>query len=126
MKQQYFATLASLLLSASVLAGTTPGKNGLHSFQASCEFNHNLLTWITGLSSKSHFEVEKSTDGMHWRTIAVVMETKTGAVKKYSFADEDNEEAIIYYRIRQVDIKGQSYYSSVRTVRRNTTLYRMV
>jgi hypothetical protein len=125
MKQMYITSLASLLLTASLMAGTLPGENGFQRFEASREFDHNLLTWNTWLPANHHFEVEKSTDGIHWRTIAVVLETATDAVQQYRFADENNEAAIIHYRIRQIDIKGQSNYSSICTVRRNTKLYRM-
>jgi hypothetical protein len=130
MKQTYIIAVFSLLISASVFAGNnpvTPKPDKLSSFCASREFDHNLLTWIMDLGqSNSHFEVERSTDGNNWRTIAMVLVTNNDAVTKYSYIDENNTEEVIYYRIRQVDTKGQAYYSFVRTVRRNMKASRIV
>lgn len=130
MKQTYIIALFSLLISASVFAGNNsvaPKPDTLPSFCASREFDHNLLTWIMDLGqANSHFEVERSTDGNNWRTIAMVLVTNNGTVTKYSYIDENNTDEVICYRIRQIDTKGQAYYSPVRTVRRNMKASRIV
>jgi hypothetical protein len=76
------------------------------------------ITWVTSQEeNNSHFEVERSTDGRNYKTIAVVMgAVNSTLINKYNYTDK-NTYAIVYYRIRQVDINGKAHYSSIRTVK---------
>ena len=71
----------------------------------------------------SHFEVERSEDGSHFKKIGTV----TGAVPKnaavkftYQDADTDINSNIIYYRIKVISKTGVSKYSNILTVRIST------
>lgn len=68
----------------------------------------------------SHFEVERSEDGSHFKKIGTI----TGSVQKntavkFSYQDADNDISsnIIYYRIKVVSKDGVSKYSNILTVR---------
>lgn len=82
-----------------------------------------FLNWSTAQESdNSHFEVEKSTDGRNWNTIAMVMGNgTTNTTSNYQYTDKKNTAAVVYYRIRQVDLNGKAYYTDVRTIRENNT-----
>lgn len=81
------------------------------------------LNWSTAQESdNSHFEVEKSTDGRNWNMIAMVMGYgTTNTVSNYQYTDKKNSNAVVYYRIRQVDLNGKAYYTDVRTIRESNT-----
>lgn len=68
----------------------------------------------------SHFEVERSGDGNHFKKIGVVnggSAKNTAARFSYQDADPDVNSNIIYYRIKVVSINGVSKYSNTLTVR---------
>lgn len=68
----------------------------------------------------SHFEVERSEDGNHFKKIGVVnggSAKNTAARFSYQDADPDVNSNIIYYRIKVVSINGVSKYSNILTVR---------
>ena len=79
------------------------------------------MTWSTASEkNNSHFEIEKSFDGQNWTKLALFFGNgTTSAVSTYSFKDKENA-ALVYYRIRQVDIDGTATYTGVRVVK--TTL----
>lgn len=82
------------------------------------------LDWrIITTEQISHFEVERSEDGSHFKKIGTV----TGAVPKntavkftYQDADTDINSNIIYYRIKVISKTGVSKYSNILTVRIST------
>lgn len=82
-----------------------------------------VLNWSTAQESdNSHFEVEKSTDGRNWNMIAMVMGNgNTNTVSNYQYTDKKNNSAVVYYRIRQVDLNGKAWFTDVRTIRGNGT-----
>ncbi len=68
----------------------------------------------------SHFEVERSEDGSHFKKIGVVNggSAKNTATRfSYQDADPDVNSNILYYRIKVVSINGVSKYSNTLTVR---------
>lgn len=79
------------------------------------------LTWQTAMeSNNSGFAVERNTDGL-WNQVAFVPsqapDGNSQTVLSYSYTDQNNSSGITQYRIRQIDIDGQSKYSEVRAVR---------
>lgn len=89
------------------------------SFFAVKQSNAIVLTWSTAQEKdNSHFEVEKSTDGRQWKMMAVVFGNgTTSQAQQYSYTDRSDLSSVAYYRIRQVDVDGNSVYTIVKTVR---------
>lgn len=80
----------------------------LVSFQGNCiENSHVELTWTTASEhNSSHFELEKSRDGIFWSTIAIVSAAQeSSSLIQYSYTDP-LEKDLIYYRLKQVDLDG--------------------
>lgn len=73
------------------------------------------LSWETASERNSaYFEVERSTDGRSFTSIGQVNAAGTSAVpRSYGFTDAQLLAGTIYYRLRQVDVDGKSYYSKV-------------
>jgi len=82
------------------------------------EGKYAYLTFSTVQEFKSaHFIVERSSDGLHFDTLAII---KTKAVNGYSsgplyydYQDPAVLNSTVYYRIIQVDVNGDSMSSSV-------------
>ena len=82
---------------------------------------NNQLSWSTSkeLNSISYI-VEKSTDSRNWKQIATVAGAGTSSfINKYGYSDKSNNDAVVYYRIRQVDMNGTAIYSAIRSLRNN-------
>ena len=78
------------------------------------------LIWSTAVElNNSHFEIERSIDGIHFEVIGRIEGNgTTNSPQQYSFTDQNvpNGEDYIYYRLKQVDYDGQYEYSDVRTL----------
>ena len=83
-----------------------------------------LLSWATAQEiNNDHFEIERSADGRQWNVIAFVFGAgSSNTVNAYSYADKNITQAVVYYRIRQVDGNGHTQYSAVKAVRSNETV----
>lgn len=84
--------------------------------------NETLLKWTTAREwNSSYFSVERSGDGVHFEPMGEVgaagwsEETRT-----YRFVDAAAPAGISYYRLQQVDLDGQSQYSSLVSVQHAT------
>lgn len=77
------------------------------------------LSWTTaGSNTAGYFEVERSTDRQNFKTVAIVLDGFEDAQhnKRYQFREntsEMKEKQIIYYRLKQVNLKGQVSYSVI-------------
>ena len=80
----------------------------------------NRLTWLTTSEKNfSHFEIEKSSDGVNFVKITSI-EGKGGNSKETAYTFDDNEvKAVQYYRLKYVDANGQSIYSNILRVNRD-------
>lgn len=83
--------------------------------------NHNtgLLEWkVTNEKDVVHYIVEKASDGVHFEKIGLVLFHSSGSnpVNLYQYSDNDLFVGVNYYRIRQVDLNGDSRYSEIRTL----------
>ncbi len=75
------------------------------------------LDWITVIEKDAkEFIIERSSNGKDFTAIGTVAakNSKGGAI--YSFDDVDPLTGATYYRLRQVDLNGEIYYSEVRMV----------
>jgi hypothetical protein len=82
-------------------------------FDAACTDNGTLVSWSTGSESNSnYFELQRSSDGSNWTTIATVKAASLASTgQAYKKLDAFGGKA--YYRIKQVDIDGHFMYSTV-------------
>lgn len=73
------------------------------------------LDWATASElNNSHFEIERSSDGVLFDQIGSVDGNgTTNELKKYAFTDRRPSIGTSYYRLRQVDYNGNFEYSSI-------------
>ncbi len=95
----------------------------LESFTAEQYNSAVLLKWSTSAEiSNDYFAIQRSYDGSSWTTIATVKGNgTTQTVSTYRYTDNNSNNALIYYRLRQVDIDGASEFSVVRTIGSNVS-----
>ncbi len=88
------------------------------SFTAVSSEQSVLLNWITESEiNNSHYEVERSFDGNKFSTIGTIA---ANSKKEYDLKDESSslsENAIAYYRLKQIDADGKFTYSNILSVR---------
>ncbi len=75
----------------------------------------NELTWVTASETDNEmFEIERSSDGVDWRTLGSIHGAGTSFDEiQYSFLDRKQSHGTIYYRLRQIDFDGQFELSKV-------------
>lgn len=78
-----------------------------------------LVQWSTAEEVNAlSFEIERSTDGNTWNRIAnVPAKGNSSSLTNYTYSDKNVTAAIVYYRIRQVDIDGRYIYTSIQSVK---------
>ena len=83
--------------------------------------NDAALAWTTASEKNSRgFEVQVSTDGRSYRTLALVASPMAASttVREYAYRDREAGKADLrYYRLRQLDLDGTATFSPVRTLR---------
>lgn len=99
----------------SVFSGSSPIILPIHliSFKGRVNDGKSYLTWTTAQeSNNSHFDVERSTNGSTYTSIASVT-ARTALYNEYNFTDNGPLAAVNYYRLKQVDRDGKFTYSPV-------------
>ena len=87
----------------------------LISFTGENKDNINVLYWITDLEyNSSHFEIEKSADGIVFDGIGYVIADQNNP---YEFVDEMPIYSDNYYRLKMVDLDSSFTYSNIVVVR---------
>lgn len=91
-------------------------------FKTTCNNGVNHIEWATSSDHNNHhFEIEKSTDGKNYITIATVKTAEgNSAEKKYVVTDVGLAEAVVYYRMKQIDNNGNFTYTEPTAVNCNT------
>ena len=122
-----FASNGSTTLSAGPGAGftcacTNPLPVELISFEATVVGADVQLKWATSTeTNNSHFELERSLDGVRFDAISQVEGTgNSTAVQTYSFMDKDAFAGTNYYRLTQVDFDGTAEAFTVITAKVET------
>ncbi|TAD86502.1 MAG: T9SS C-terminal target domain-containing protein [Bacteroidetes bacterium] len=86
------------------------------SFTARRQQNKALLEWRTAQEQNcSQYEVERSSDGIQYRTISRLTCRNQQLPQSYTYTDVAPGTGLFYYRIKQVDADGKFTFSSVRT-----------
>lgn len=79
-------------------------------FNAVKKDNYIQLMWkVENETNNRRFEIERSTDGINFHNAGIVP-VNTAANGNYSFNDSSLTGIRMYYRLKQVDISGQSHY----------------
>lgn len=91
-------------------------------FNAKCDNKKVLLTWKTAQEqNSSHFDIEKSEDGIHWTFINTLPAARnSNDERSYSFTDNSPIQNN-YYRIVEFDLNGKSQFTSIVQAMCNTT-----
>ncbi len=79
------------------------------------------VNWTTGKEKElSHFVIERSTNGMDYAEVGMVVASGSSNVKiDYSFSDllKSDLKGILYYRLKMVDMDGSIQRSTVKLIR---------
>jgi hypothetical protein len=107
----------------SGFAAAAPLPVTFQSFYVTRQGSNIQLSWSTSQEqSNNYYAIERSSDGRSWKQIAVVMGAGTSTlVNKYGFTDKNISDAVVYYRIRQVDMSGSTFYSAIRFLKNAQT-----
>lgn len=99
----------------SLSGGGTPTPVKLTSFTGQLKNQAISLTWQTSLElNNSHFDLERSADGVNFETIGRIEGNgTTTATQNYNLVDAMPLLGYNYYRLNQVDYDGTSEYSSI-------------
>ncbi|MDX5443653.1 MAG: T9SS type A sorting domain-containing protein, partial [Hymenobacteraceae bacterium] len=98
-------------------------------FSAVFQKNTVEISWSTFCETdNSHFEVERSADGLIFEAIATVaaIPGKPEGLRQYRHTDYSPLTGISYYRIKQVDTNGEYSYTNVKAVNNSETEIRAV
>lgn len=78
------------------------------------------LTWVTTTQlSFSHFQIERSSNGINFTSVGTRPAVNSGFQNHYAFADYTNSPGIYFYRLKMIDADGRFSYSPI--VKANTT-----
>ena len=100
-----------------ITAGVMPVK--LTGFTVSREDKKVKLEWVTASEqNNARFEIQRSSDGRSWQSIANIKgHGNTAASNAYEAYDDNPLSGINYYIIKQYDVDGHSYQSDVKFLR---------
>lgn len=84
------------------------------SFSVQCANGASILAWKTAQEQNSHsFNVQKTTDGVQWQTIAILPAAgNSNTQKAYSYTDGSSS-GKTFYRIAEYDANGLLMYSGL-------------
>ncbi|MEP6711079.1 MAG: T9SS type A sorting domain-containing protein [Ferruginibacter sp.] len=107
--------VASLTYTTPLALATAPLPVLFSSYDVKCSDKGTSLAWSTETElNNSHFEIQKSINGTEWLSIANVNAgANSNTHRDYQYLDLEGGKA--FYRIRQVDVNGQSVYTTVKT-----------
>ncbi len=115
---------ASCVTSASATILTTTCTSlpvSMTSFDAYKKGNTVALTWTTATEQNNKgFVVERSADGMSWKTIGTVnsqaINGNSNTKLEYSYTDKLPVTGNNFYRLKQIDFDGRTVYSQAQLV----------
>lgn len=84
------------------------------SFEVNKQGQHAILHWRTAQESNcTHYEIERSRDGIHFDGIHITACNNISSISNYYYTDAGLTNGRWFYRIRQVDVDGRYNYSKV-------------
>lgn len=87
----------------------------LISFTGQCLSENTMLKWSTASErNNDYFSLERSLDGISWQLVAIVDGAgNSNSIVNYSFIDEELNNSLSYYRLKQTDFDGVFEYSDI-------------
>ncbi len=96
------------------------------SFTVAPSNNGNQLKWVIGTQDNvSHYEVEYSTDGINFSSVASVQPKAGTTHLTYDFTHKMSNSVKGYYRIKVIDMDGAITYSQVEEVKAVTGIVKI-
>lgn len=97
----------------------------LQSFTGYAMKETNQLKWVTSAEmNSSHFELQRSGDGLSFTKIAIIRAAgNTSIPQYYEYGDGGVLPANSFYRLKQVDVDGKTWYSKVILISREESRY---
>jgi len=94
---------------------STPLPIELIDFSAAIVGSNVELTWITASEiNNDYFTLEQSTNGINFNILGTIDGSGNSiTLKRYSFTDINPTEGVIYYRLKQTDMDGNSVYFKI-------------
>ena len=94
----------------------------ISNFSVSATNSCNRLTWVIASNpAVKSFEIERSTDGKDFKTIAVLLATEKFGTENYTYADTAIGADTIMYRLRILNKSLHDFYSRIIVVRSKLT-----
>ena len=85
--------------------------------------NEVEISWATGMAeATNYFQVEKSTDGEEFKTVAIVMgpdPTKTACDCYWYLDNISTKTKTVYYRLKHIDTNGGAELSRIKMIMLN-------
>jgi predicted outer membrane repeat protein len=101
------------------VGGTVLSLN-LLSFTGTLSNDNTDLQWQTANEQNtSHFEIDKSIDGVHFDSLTIVQSVGTGN-NSYAAIDPQTQIGSNYYRLKSVDNDGSYFYSNIVLINKST------
>lgn len=90
----------------------------LINFGAKVEGSQVVLSWTTSEESNSdHFEIQRSTDGVHWQSLGQqAAGGQSSTLRNYAFIDKHPMAGENVFRLKMVDVDRTYAYSALRSV----------
>ncbi|MBN8673561.1 MAG: T9SS type A sorting domain-containing protein [Chitinophagales bacterium] len=97
----------------------------LQSFTGYAMKETNQLKWVTSAElNSSHFELQRSENGMQFTRIAIINAAGNSTIPQYyEYADRGLLPANSYYRLKQIDLDGKTLYSRIILISREDAGY---
>jgi hypothetical protein len=93
-------------------ASPTPLPVGIQDFRAINQSGNILLNWSAQTTATTTFDVERSTDGIHFTGIGS-LKSDGAANKEYSYLDHNTVAGTQYYRLNATEPNGENTYSKI-------------
>ena len=106
----------------SAKVNTLPVELASFGAQLSSDKSKTSLNWATSAEiNASHFVIQRSIDGSNYDDVAIVFaqERNSNSLRQYNYTDNVSavNSSMVYYRLKIVDIDGNSKFSEVELIR---------
>jgi hypothetical protein len=77
-----------------------------------------LVNWQTTADANvNYYAVESSVNDKDWDSVTMVVSTRSSSIKNYEAIDNNPHTGISYYRLKEVDLSGNIFYSEMREIK---------